>query len=192
MTRRPPELPPDRCALGLPLPLRFGKRRISIQAMTGAILDVRRPPALSQVITAAPPRWQRALRTLERLARNAGIDFRTHGSVAWQFLTGEAYVSSTSDIDLLWRPSSQADLEAGVAMLSAWEQRSGIRADGEVLLPDGSGMSWREWLRRPRVVLLKSLGEVTMAPGEDVLRMINTGMGCRPHSPHSASLRSAR
>jgi phosphoribosyl-dephospho-CoA transferase len=192
VTRRPSDMPPNYCALGLPLPVRLGKRRIALQARTGAIREVRRPPALSQVMATAPADWRQALQALDRLARNANIRLRVYGSMAWQFLTGETYVTSASDVDVLWQPLSLADLERGVAMLSAWEGRSGIRADGEILLPDGSGISWREWSHGSRVVLIKRNDGVAMHPAKDLWQLFNTGMECKSHSRRCASLRNAQ
>lgn len=181
VTRRPPGLPPDRCALGLPLPPRLGKRRIALQGITADIRKVRRPPALHQVIPAAPPRVRPALRDLDDLGRRQGFIFHIYGSFAWQFLTGETYITRDSDLDLLFRAREQADLDNAVAILAAWENRWGIRADGEILLPDGDGMSWREWVQRPRAVLLKNIDGVTMAPVADVLNVLQSRMECTPH-----------
>jgi len=192
VSRRPADLPPNLCALGLPLSVRQGKRRIAVRVMTDAIREVRRPPALAQITTTAPVRCRRAFRELDRLARKAGIALRVYGSMAWQFLTGETYVTGASDIDLLWRPSSLADLHKGVAMLSGWEEQSGIRADGEVLLPDGSGMSWREWARGPRELMVKSIDGVRMRAVGELLQMLTSEMECKHYPLQSARLRSAR
>lgn len=181
VTRRPPGLPPDYCALGLPLPLRLGKRRLALQITSSAIRRLGRPPALRQIVPAAPTRLQPALRDLDDLGRRQGVIFHTYGSFAWQFLTGEAYVTRDSDVDLLYRPRKQADLESAVAILAAWEDRWGIRADGEILLPDGDGMSWREWIQRPRAVLLKNIDSVTLASAADVLNVFQARMECTPH-----------
>jgi phosphoribosyl-dephospho-CoA transferase len=67
------------------------------------------------------------------------------GSLAWQALSGLPYLTPQSDIDLLWHPQSNAQLQQGIALLARWEQTSGLRADGEVLFGAGSAVSWREW-----------------------------------------------
>jgi len=140
-----------------------------------------RPPALHQVVQTAPTRLRPALRNLDDLGRRQGIVFHTYGSFAWQFLTGETYVTRDSDVDLLCWPRTQADLHKAGAILTAWEDRWGIRADGEILLPGGDAMSWREWVQKPRTILLKRIDGVTMAPVADVANTFRPGTACTPH-----------
>lgn len=181
VTRRPPGLPPDRCALGLPLPVRLGRRRVALQVVSTAIRKVCRPPALHQVAQTAPTRLRQALRDLDDLGQRQGIVFHSYGSFAWQFLTGETYVTRDSDLDLLCWPRALAGLERAGAILAAWEDRWGIRADGEFLLPGGDAMSWREWVQKPRKVLLKRIDGVTMAPIADVANAFRPGTSCTAH-----------
>ena len=74
-----------------------------------------------------------------------GIELRVFGSLAWQALSGLPYLTSQSDIDLLWHPKSRRQLQQGIELLACWEQTSGLRADGEVLFGGTSAVSWREW-----------------------------------------------
>ena len=65
--------------------------------------------------------------------RNIDLELRVFGSLAWQALSGLQYLTPQSDIDLLWHPLSNAQLQQGIALLARWEQDHGLRADGEVL-----------------------------------------------------------
>ena len=103
-TRRRAVTPSDHFDLGLPLPPSQGRLRIALYAPAAAVREVRAAPSLQRVVDAAPLGWQGPLRTLEGAAGAAGIGFRVFGSLAWQYLTGEPYVSDRSDVDLLWRP----------------------------------------------------------------------------------------
>jgi phosphoribosyl-dephospho-CoA transferase len=169
-TRRRAETPSDHHALGLPLPPCQGKRRIALYAPADTVREVRPPPSLQQVIAAAPSDWQGPLRTLTEAAAGAGIGFRVFGSLAWQYLTGKPYVSARSDVDLLWRPGGIGELRRGLEVLLDWEQRFGLRADGEIELPDGTGIAWRELAAKPRKVLVKATTGVALTPLAELLR----------------------
>jgi len=77
------------------------------------------------------------------------------GAFAWQALTGLEYVHARSDIDLLWDVETAQDADALVAALQAWELRFGRRVDGELCLPDGGAVNWREFGGGSRQVLVK-------------------------------------
>lgn len=78
---------------------------------------------------------------LQRLS--AGLDLRVFGSLAWQALTGLRCLGPGSDIDILLRPISRQQLQAGVALLSG--PAHGLPLDGEIMFPTGDAVSWKEW-----------------------------------------------
>ena len=102
------------------------------------------------------------------------MGFRVFGSLAWQYLTGEPYVSDRSDVDLLWRPSDIGELRQGMEMLLDWEGRFGLRVDGEIELPDGTAVAWRELAMGPRTVLVKATAGVALRPLAELLRLFPT------------------
>ena len=69
-----------------------------------------------------------------------------------------------SDIDLLWTAGSLDDVARGLAMLGAWEAQHALRADGELLLPDGDAVAWRELTRPVDRVLVKHQDRVSLQP----------------------------
>jgi phosphoribosyl-dephospho-CoA transferase len=125
------------------------------------------PLPLAQVIVSAPPAWQTPLSELDASFAAAGLRLRVYGSLAWQHITHESYVTDQSDVDLLFKPKDRGELDVALTLLQAWEQRSGLRADGEVLLPDGAGVAWRELLRAQNRVLVKSAEGVRLCPVSD-------------------------
>jgi phosphoribosyl-dephospho-CoA transferase len=135
-----------RLAVGLPLPPFLGKRRIALEVDLRAIMRVASPPSLAEIIDELASGWRDPLLQLSAGAAEIDIEFRVFGSAAWQLLTGLPYLTSESDIDLLWRPATNSQLAQGVALLEAWERAAGICADGEILLGDDA-VSWREWAR---------------------------------------------
>jgi len=154
-------------ALGLPLPLDANKCRIALTAHRRMIRRVSRAPPLSDVIPHVPWHWRPPLALLRQRAEAIGIAFRVFGSAAWQTLTGLAYVTDASDIDLLWRPATPTQLADGVTILDAWQRDSGIPADGEIVFGDDDAVAWREWRERGdhAHLLVKRLdGPVMRAP----------------------------
>ena len=92
------------------------------------------------------------------------------GSLLWQRRTSLSYLGAASDLDLLW-PVGDAGpawrLARGLA--AAQETLGPVRMDGEILLPDGGGVQWRELSRARREVLVKTLDGVELRPIDDLL-----------------------
>jgi phosphoribosyl-dephospho-CoA transferase len=135
----------DNIAVGLALPPVQGKRRIALSLVAHDIARYTQPLLLADAIAHAPAAWQPALSELDAAAMDIDIELRVFGSLAWQALSGIQYLTPQSDIDLLWHPLSNSQLQQGIALLARWEQSSGLRADGEVLFGGSSAVSWREW-----------------------------------------------
>jgi phosphoribosyl-dephospho-CoA transferase len=145
VARQPDTIASDTVTVGLALPPAQGKRRIALSVAVHDIVRYTQPLLLFDAITHAPAAWQRALAELEEAATEIGLELRVFGSLAWQALSGLPYLTPQSDIDLLWHPQSNIQLQQGIALLTRWELSSGLRADGEVLFGENSAVSWREW-----------------------------------------------
>jgi phosphoribosyl-dephospho-CoA transferase len=145
VARQPDTIAPNTISVGLALPPAQGKRRIALSVAAHEIVRYTPPLLLADAIAHAPVEWQLALAELDAAATNIDIELRVFGSLAWQALSGLHYLTSQSDIDLLWHPLSHTQLQRGIALLARWEQASGLRADGEVLFGASSAVSWREW-----------------------------------------------
>jgi phosphoribosyl-dephospho-CoA transferase len=146
----------DVLRLGVPLPPHEGKQRLALRAPSDAIARHSPPPDLHQVVAPAPQAWRGALEALLEGARTLGQMPRVFGSFAWQAMTGLGYVHPASDLDLLWQVQTRGQAEAIVHQLTQWESRHGRRADGELLLPDGSALNWREYAGDAGKVLVKA------------------------------------
>lgn len=153
---------PGQIALGLALPPRPGggrKVRVPCRVDVGQVCRHAPPLPLEQVIAVptAPlppgqvlseaatvlPQWQRALTALAAQAATQGIALRVYGSLALQHLTGQAYLTARSDIDLLAQPRSLAELDAALALLQA--HAASLPLDGEIDFPGGWAVAWKEW-----------------------------------------------
>ena len=142
-------------ALGVALSLSHGKLKVPLTVRQDAIVRSASPLPLRVAAESLSNAWRDALQELLVASSALGITFRVYGSVAWQHLSGEAYLTESSDVDLLWRADDGAMLDAGLAVLSRWQRQSGIRADGEVRFPNGAAVAWPELLSAPRKVLVK-------------------------------------
>jgi len=156
VARRAADDADPRLRLGVPLPPAEGKQRLSLRVPLSDVASMRAPPALSELLaagnTVVPQAWQESLHDLQALA-----PARVFGAFAWQWLTALPYVHERSDIDVLWQVTDAAQAEALIAQLQAWETRHPHRLDGELCLPDGGAVNWRELAGRSRQVLVKRL-----------------------------------
>ena len=158
--RRVPGEGDDLVPLGLPLPPADGKRRVGLALPAQALRPVT-PPNLAEAAPHAPAAWRGAIDALLALAAEHGVTPRPFGALLWQTVTGLTYLSPTSDLDLLWPgPVPRAFLD-GLARIDA---EAPMRLDGEILLPDGGGVQWRELHEAPPggTVLVKYLDRVAM------------------------------
>ena len=161
----------DTICLGIALPpsLQDGaKRRVGLRAPLQHVLRMTRPMALREAVAVAPPTWRAGLDAL--VTASAGLTLRVYGSLAQQALTGAPCVSATSDIDLLFYPSTQTQLDAGLALLAAHGQE--LPLDGEIMFPNGAAVAWREWVlarASEAHVLVKELSVVRLAPVNSLL-----------------------
>jgi phosphoribosyl-dephospho-CoA transferase len=162
--RRMPGESGDTVPLGLPLPPADGKRRIGL-ALPSAMLSPMEPPDLAIAAPHAPGAWQAAIGALVAIGRHDGIVPRPFGALLWQALTGLTYLSATSDLDLLWPCAT--GLPAGLLdRIGAVADTAPMSIDGEILLPDGTGVQWRELRDAPEdgSIVAKSLDRVALVP----------------------------
>lgn len=148
--------PPGEVPLGLPLPPECGKQRLTLRLPHAAIRERVSPPTLRDSRGVAPRAWRPAVRALLTVADETGVEPRVFGGLLWRWLTGLPYLSKTSDLDLLWpAPNLEAALDL-VERLAVVERHSPVRFDGEILLPDGDAVQWRELHAEPAEVLVKA------------------------------------
>ncbi|MBV9656522.1 MAG: malonate decarboxylase holo-[acyl-carrier-protein] synthase [Verrucomicrobia bacterium] len=144
--RRAPGDAPDQIPVALPLPPACGKARLAAQLFPDEIAERVPPLTLRELQPELPPVWQPLAAQLLDAAKQTGVESpRVFGSWLWQRLTGLAYVTARSDLDLLWPLRTADDANRLVGRLASIAAKSVLPFDGEILLPDGSGVHWREW-----------------------------------------------
>lgn len=162
--RRTPGERGETVPLGLPLPPADGKRRIGL-TLAPALLSPMEAPDLAAAAGHAPAGWQPAINALVEIGRRHGITPRPFGALLWQALTGLTYLSARSDLDLLWPCAT--GLPAGLLdEIGTVADMAPMGIDGEILLPDGAGLQWRELHDAPEdgSVVAKSLDRVALVP----------------------------
>jgi phosphoribosyl-dephospho-CoA transferase len=120
------------------------------------------PPA-TEAVPLLPRGTRAPMRSMLESIVALGTTPRVYGSYGWQLLSGLAYVHDLSDLDIWMAVHSVEQADAIVARLDA-KGPARPRVDGELLLPDGSAVAWREYAAwragRTRSVLMKRLDGV--------------------------------
>ncbi len=167
--RRGPCDSPDEVPLGLPLPPAAGKARVALAVARRAIVSVGPPPALAEARSAVPPRWRPVVDELVRLGDSVGPSPRLFGSIAWAALTGLAYSTRDSDLDVLWRLGEGQDTAPLLRGLTRIEAAAPMRLDGEIVWPDGRAVQWKELASGASKVLVKTLDSVALVETASLL-----------------------
>lgn len=160
--RRVPGEDADGVPLGLPLPPADGKRRIGLSLPSAALTGVA-PPRLADVADGAPRAWRPTIDALLAIGRAHGVEPRPFGALLWQAVTGLTYLSATSDLDLLW-PCGPTVPAVLLDAIHAVAEQAPMGIDGEILLPDGFGLHWRELQAAPE-------GGSVLAKGPEMLAL---------------------
>ncbi len=149
---------------GLPLPPRDGKRRLAFRLTSRAAVSAVPPLLLRDAVATVPGEWQSLVAAVLELGDALGVQPRVFGALLWQHLTGLPYLSAHSDLDLLWSIADERTAAMLVDGLAQLDARGPVRLDGELELPDGAGLNWREFAQpasTARVgVLVKTLAGV--------------------------------
>jgi phosphoribosyl-dephospho-CoA transferase len=92
----------------------------------------------------AHPGWRSTIDALLTVAARSGVEPSAFGSLLWQHLTGLAYLTPHSDLDVLWRVPNDFDVLSLVSSIADVQHGAPLRIDGEIIFPDGSAVNWRE------------------------------------------------
>jgi phosphoribosyl-dephospho-CoA transferase len=162
LIRRRPLSGEDGIALGLPLPPMLGRQRLSMNLPIGAVRASHSPPLLADCTVVAPPAWRGVIAKLLTVDDSV----RCFGSLAWQRMTGLAYLRPQSDLDLLWTVRDGAHAMRLSQSIAAIASTTSLRLDGELQLASGDAVQWREWLSGASQLLVKSITGISMTARE--------------------------
>jgi phosphoribosyl-dephospho-CoA transferase len=130
--------------VGVPLPPAAGKRRVALLIPPEGVLQRSRPPLLHASASAADPNWRSTIDALVAVGARSGLEPAAFGSLLWQHLTGLAYLTPHSDLDVLWPIPADFDVHSLVCNIAQVQRDAPLRIDGEIIFPDGSAVNWRE------------------------------------------------
>ena len=151
--------------VALPLPPCYGKHRVGFSLPSKQGVTAYPRVLLRNAATTAPPEWQTVIAGLVALGRQVDVAPRVFGALLWEHITGLPYVTKRSDLDLLWAVSDHATAATLLAGLQRLDAQSPVALDGELELPDGGGVNWREMAlsaeRGCDEVLVKTMHGVT-------------------------------
>ena len=159
---------PELIPVGLPLPLANGKLRLAFQLSPDDVSARQRPLTLRAAREETPISWRGTVDAVLALADQTGVEPCVFGSLLWQRATGLLYLSASSDLDLLWPVADPDTADRLVGRLVGIAQSSPAHFDGEILLPDGGGVQWREWYLSSNEVLVKTSARVRLCAKRDV------------------------
>jgi phosphoribosyl-dephospho-CoA transferase len=128
----------------LPLPPGYGKRRIAFSFPPDAVVTAVPPVLLRDAAPAAPAIWQKVIAALVAFGEVAGTPPCVFGALMWERATGLPYLTDRSDLDLLWHIANEPAAASLMETLLRLDALGPVRLDGELQLPDGAGVNWRE------------------------------------------------
>jgi phosphoribosyl-dephospho-CoA transferase len=135
---------PGLVPIGVPLPPAAGKRRVALLLPPDCVLQRSSPSSLFSAARVADLGWRSTIASLLALGARMGVEPSAFGSLLWEHLTGLAYLSQHSDLDVLWPVPAGFDVLSLVFSIAEVERAAPLRIDGEVIFPDGSAVNWRE------------------------------------------------
>ena len=134
----------DSVPTALPLPPCHGKRRLAFSFSSDAAIAALPPVLLRDAARTTPTEWRPVVAALLDFGDAIKVAPRVFGALLWQHTTGLPYLSEQSDLDLLWQISDEHTALSLVDRLRRLDAEGTVRLDGELELPDGAGVNWRE------------------------------------------------
>ncbi|UCV22783.1 malonate decarboxylase holo-[acyl-carrier-protein] synthase [Ferribacterium limneticum] len=159
--------------LGLSLPLKQQRKRLTIHVDRQAVAGIDAPLAIARCCSRLPAAEADVLCRLAERAAACSARLGVFGSLAWETLSGEDYRHADSDIDLICDVATLEQLDTMLAALQLAAGELRCRLDGELRFPDGDAVAWREFAahrENPTAqVLVKGPHEVGLRPVQSLL-----------------------
>jgi phosphoribosyl-dephospho-CoA transferase len=158
----------------LPLPPCHGKQRLAFSFPFGAAMTSVPPVLLREAARTTPTAWQSVIAALLDIGDTVKITPRVFGALLWEHATGLPYLTAKSDLDLLWSISDERTAVLLVERLLMLEAEGPVRLDGELELPDGAGVNWREFAHnseRHSQILVKTMDGVEVRTKAELFRI---------------------
>ena len=163
----------DGVPAALPLPPCHGKRRLAFSFPAGAAMAAVPPVLLCEAARTTPTAWQSVVTAVLDIGDTVKITPRVFGALLWEHSTGLPYLTAKSDLDLLWSISDEQTAVLLVERLLKLEAEGLVRLDGELEMPAGAGVNWRELAHNPDQrgqVLVKTMDGVEIRTKDGLFR----------------------
>ena len=134
----------DGVPAALPLPPCHGKRRLAFSFPAGAAMAAVPPVLLCDAARTAPTKWQSVVTAASRHRRHSQDNAARVRRSALGARYRPALPDRESDLDLLWSISDEQTAVLLVERLLQLDAEGPVRLDGELEMPDGAGVNWRE------------------------------------------------
>lgn len=144
--------------VGLALRTSEEKVRMALVVQPAQVVRVEAPLLLRDALDFLPAGMAKCGARVVEAMNELGLDVSVYGSAFWSHAGQASCMTPTSDLDLLLRPVSAAQARRCLACLSELRAAEEVRLDGEMLLPDGSGVAWAELDGRERVMVKTQWG----------------------------------
>lgn len=133
-------------SLGLALPARCGRKRLSIQVERKDIATISPPMPLAMCLPAVSGPDRNCLARLDAALHGAGVRIGIYGSMAWELASGETYRNEASDLDVVCDVFDRNQVDTVLAVLQEAAVGLSFPLDGEIRFPGGQAVAWRELL----------------------------------------------
>lgn len=110
---------------------------------------------------------------------NIGVTIRVYGSFSWEYLTEKKFTTPDSDLDLLFclpesfslsdKHDSSVILSKLHELIMLLEYVCPYKIDGEIVLPNGTFIAWREWFNKDSKVIIKTTYAISILDKSEVL-----------------------
>lgn len=138
----------DEVLLGLTLPTAQGRRRLGLRVERRDIAATRPPLSVPQCLSRLPAAEAEVLAHFAASLAKVGVEAGVYGSLAWEVIADAAYRHAESDIDVICDVHSLLQLRVALAALRQCAASLGGRLDGEIRLPNGAAVAWKELERQ--------------------------------------------
>lgn len=150
------------------------KYRVACLVEADEIQLITRPLSLHTLLIERPQSFQdAALHDFAKALVTLNCEVYVYGSYAYEYLTKEAYVRSTSDLDLVLYPKDLTQISAILNLLQQAQALSQIRLDGEIQIHPAWHVSFNELLMiypdQSQSIIVKGLQRVDMLRLEQLL-----------------------
>ncbi|MCE7506738.1 malonate decarboxylase holo-[acyl-carrier-protein] synthase [Polynucleobacter sp. IMCC30063] len=132
------------------------KQRLYLLVKNTVIDKVEQPLLLASVLAYLPLQHCLCATHLLALLQGVEVEIRVYGSAFWSHAQKSTCMTEESDLDLIIQTHGRNNIEKTFVALNKCSNLYAIRLDGELELPDGNTVAWRELSIMPDKILVKS------------------------------------